>query len=106
MERAYSLLRVKSVSEDQRIVEGIASTPVLDRGADRVDPLGAKFTLPLPFLLQHSVKDAIGNVEYAKPTSAGISFRARLPFISEPGALKDLIDRAWQELKAGLLRGA
>lgn len=106
MDRAYSLLTVKAVSEDQRIVEGVASTPVLDRGQDRVNPLGAQFKLPLPFLWQHNAADAIGNVEYAKPTKEGIPFRARLPFIQEPGSLKDFIDRAWQELKTGLMRGA
>jgi hypothetical protein len=106
MDRAYSLLTLKSVNEDQRVIEGVASTPVLDRSADRVNPLGAKFTLPLPFLWQHNPREPIGNVEFARPNAKGIPFRARVPFIAELGPAKTRVDGAWQDLKAGLVRGA
>jgi hypothetical protein len=106
MDHAYSLLQIKSVNEDQRVIEGVASTPVLDRGRDRMNPLGAKFTLPLSFLWHHNPREPIGNVEYALPTAKGIQFRARLPFIAEPGPSKTRVDGAWQDLKHGLVRGA
>lgn len=106
VEHAYSVLQIKSISEDQRIIEGIASTPVLDRSADRMNPLGAKFSLPMPFLWHHNPREPIGSVEYAQPTDKGIPFRARLPFIKEDGPSKVRVDGAWQDLKHGLVRGA
>ena len=53
MKKAYSLLQVKSVDAEQRIIKGIASTPTPDRSDDIVDPQGAKFALPIPFLWHH-----------------------------------------------------
>src|SRR5512135_801284 len=50
--RAYSTILIKSINEDQRIIEGVASTPTADRVGDIVEPLGAKFNLPMPLLWQ------------------------------------------------------
>jgi HK97 family phage major capsid protein/HK97 family phage prohead protease len=105
MNRAYSILTVKAVDEDHRVIEGIASTPTADREGDVVEPMGAAFKLPLPLLWQHRADEPVGHVEFAKPTKDGIPFRARLAQIVDPGELKNSIDKAWQAVKAGLVRG-
>lgn len=105
MERAYSLLEVKSIDEDQRIITGIASTPAPDRMGDIVEPKGAEFKLPIPLLWQHRSSEPIGEVFDAKVTSAGIEIKARVLKIDEPGKLKDRIDEAWQSIKYKLVRG-
>lgn len=106
MDRAYSILTVKAVQDgDERVIEGIASTPSPDRMGDVVEPMGAKFALPLPLLWQHNHDEPVGFVDFAKPEAKGIPFRARLAKVDEPGALKDLVDKAWQSVKAGLVRG-
>ena len=103
--RAYSVFEIKSYDEDERIIEGIATTPTPDRMGDIVEPEGAKFALPVPLLWQHNSSAPIGNVEFAKVEKGGIRFRARLAKVTEPGTLKDRLDEAWQSIKAGIVRG-
>lgn len=103
-QRAYSFLEVKSISEDKRIIRGLATTPTPDRVGDIVEPLGVKFTNPMPFLWQHKHDKPIGTVKFDTPTANGITFEAELPIIDEPGALKDRVDEAWQSIKLGLVR--
>lgn len=103
--RAYSLLTIKAVNEDQRIIEGIATTPTTDRMGDIVEPDGAQFTLPLPLLWMHCSDEPVGHVTAAKVTKDGISIVAQLVSVAEPGKLKDRLDEAWQSLKSGLVRG-
>jgi HK97 family phage major capsid protein/HK97 family phage prohead protease len=105
MNRAYSILTIKAVDDEKRIIEGIATTPTTDRMGDIVEPDGAEFKLPLPFLWQHNSREPIGHVERAKISKDGITIIARLVKIDEPGALKDRLDEAWQSIKAGLVRG-
>jgi HK97 family phage major capsid protein/HK97 family phage prohead protease len=105
MKRAYSQLTIKSIDEDLRVIEGIATTPTPDRYGDIVEPDGAKYALPLPLLWQHNSREPIGHVETAKVAPDGITIKARLVKITEPGALKDRLDEAWQSLKSGLVRG-
>lgn len=102
---AASHLVVKRASGDgdQRIIEGIATTPTPDHVGDIINPMGAKYTLPLPLLFSHDHAKPIGRVEHAEPTKAGIKFRARIVSISEPGVLKDRVDEAWQSIKAGII---
>src|ERR1044072_2923535 len=104
MDRAYSLLDIKSVDEDKRIIEGIASTPTPDRMGDIVDPVGAKFKLPIKLLGQHDKTQPIGEVFFAKATKNGIPFKARIASLDEPGTLKNRLDEAWQSIKLGLVR--
>jgi HK97 family phage major capsid protein/HK97 family phage prohead protease len=103
MNRAYSVLSVKAVDDDKRVIRGIASTPSPDRMGDVVEPLGAKFKTPMPLLWQHQHDKPVGLVEFAQPNKEGIPFEARLPEITEPGVLKDRVDEAWQSVKAGLV---
>src|SRR6516164_9344830 len=106
MRRAYSTFKIKSVDAKRRIIEGIASTPSTDRVGDIVEPMGAKFSLPMPFLWQHDSNQPIGHVTEAKATKDGITFKAQLVTIKEPGRLKDRTDEAFQSLESGLVRGA
>jgi HK97 family phage major capsid protein/HK97 family phage prohead protease len=105
MKRAYSVLTVKAVNDEERVIEGIASTPSADRMGDVVEPMGAKFALPMPLLWQHQADKPVGFVEFAEPTKRGIPFRARLASVADPGAVRDRIEEAWQSVKAGLVRG-
>jgi HK97 family phage major capsid protein/HK97 family phage prohead protease len=98
MNRAYSILNIKSVDESERIIEGIASTPSTDRQGDIIESLGAKFNLPMPLLWQHRSSEPVGWVEMAQPTDTGIPFQARIAKVDEPGELKKLTDKAWQSL--------
>lgn len=103
--RAYSLLEVKAFDEDAREITGIATTPEPDRMGDIVDPLGAKFAAELPLLWQHRHDAPVGTVRFGKPTAKGIPFRASVAKIENPGQLKDLVDMAWDAVKAKLVRG-
>ena len=43
MDRAYSVLTIKSVDADRRVITGIATTPTPDRHGDIIEPLGVTF---------------------------------------------------------------
>jgi HK97 family phage major capsid protein/HK97 family phage prohead protease len=101
---AYATFEIKSLDNDQRVIEGIASTPTPDRIGDIMNPLGAKFALPMPLLWQHDSKSPIGQVMWAEARETGIPFRAKIANVTEPGRLKDRLDEAWQSIKSGLVR--
>jgi len=107
LQRAYSLLEVKSVDAAQRVVEGIASTPTPDRGGDVMDPAGAQFVLPMPFLWFHDDKNPIGEVFAADVRPDGIYIKAQVSTVTVPGRLKTLVDEAWAAFTANppLVRG-
>lgn len=105
MKRAYSLLTIRSIDEDLRIIEGVASTPTADRFGDVVEPMGAEYTLPIPLLWQHNSREPVGEVFEAKPGPDGIPFKARFAKVMEPGVLKDRLDAAWQSVKYKLVKG-
>lgn len=101
LKRAWSTIEFKAVDEDKRIIEGIASTPSTDRYEDVVEPEGAQYKLPLPFLWQHRHSEPIGWVEDVKTSAAGIRVRVRM---AAEGVTEE-IDKAWALIKAGLVRG-
>ncbi|MFL3604296.1 phage major capsid protein [Pseudomonas aeruginosa] len=103
--RAYSTLEVKALDDEKRVITGIASTPSPDRMQDVVEPKGAQFKLPIPFLWQHNHEEPIGHVTDAKVTQKGIEVSVQLTQVEEPGKLKDRLDEAWQSIKSGLVRG-
>jgi HK97 family phage major capsid protein len=105
--RAWSVLSIKAIDAEQRIVEGIASTPSPDRGGDVMEPKGAQFTLPMPFLWFHNQKDPIGEVFEADVRPNGIYIKARVSKVTTPGRLKTLVDEAWASFTATppLVRG-
>lgn len=102
--RAYSVLSIKAIDEDKRIVRGIATTPAVDRVGDIIDPLGVKFQNPLAFLWQHQHDKPIGSVDFGKATKDGIPFEANIAQTDEPGTLKDRLDEAWQSIKLKLVK--
>lgn len=104
--RAYSVLSVKSIDEDRRVIKGVATTPTPDRMGDIVDPLGVKFENPLAFLWQHQHDKPIGTVKFDKPTKTGIAFEAEIahPDTVESQGLKDRLQEAWDSVKTGLVR--
>lgn len=102
--RAYSLLEVRAFDEDTRKFSGVATTPTVDRVGDIIDPMGVKFTNPLPLLHQHFHDRPIGTVRFKRPTKDGIEFDAEIAKVEEPGALQDRVDTAWGEIKYGLVR--
>jgi HK97 family phage prohead protease len=102
--RAYSTFAVKSLDDEQRWFTGLATSPVPDRVGDIVDPLGVRYRNPTVLLHQHRHDSPIGEVRFARPSSAGVGFTAKIPKISEPGPLRDRVDTAWGEVKHGLVR--
>ncbi|AKI27420.1 HK97 family phage prohead protease [Moraxella catarrhalis] len=106
MTKAYSTLTVKSVTDndDERIITGIASTPSTDRDDDVLEPMGAKFALPIPLLWQHNHNQPIGEVVDARITEKGIEITAKIAKIDEDGKLKSRVDEAWQSIKSGLVK--
>ena len=70
MDRAYSVLEVKSVDADRRVITGIATTPTPDRIGDILEPLGVTYNNPLPLLLHHDPTQPVGTVIFDPPTAA------------------------------------
>ena len=107
--RAYSCLEIKASAETggRRTFKGIATTPATDRTGDIVEPKGAEFKLPIPLLWQHNSSDPIGWITSAKVTAAGIEIEGEVAsFPDDPeGDLAKRLTKAWQMLKAGLVRG-
>lgn len=103
--RCWSVLEIKAIDEDSRVITGIATTPGMDRMGDIVDPMGAKFAREIPLLWQHQHDKPVGSAELGKATKNGIPFKATIASLNDPGPLKDLLDMAWQAVKAKLVRG-
>lgn len=104
--RAYSVLEVKSVDEDKRIIRGMATTPSVDRVGDIIEPDGVQFKNPMPLLWQHKHDQPIGHTTFGKPTKAGIPFEAEFvhPDAVKSESLKDRLQMAWDSVKTGLVR--
>src|SRR5687768_10956735 len=102
MERAWSQFTVKSINDETRVIEGIASTRTTDRVGDIVEPMWANVSLPLPFLMHHGTKSPVGHVVRAKPNKEGIPVRVEFKQTDVPGGVKDRLDDAWQDVKLGL----
>lgn len=100
MNRAYGLLEIKEMDDDQRIITGLATTISADRVGDIVNPKGAKFSLPLPLLWQHDSSQPIGHVIEAKVSKNEILIKAQIA-----KGVSESIDHAWSLIKSGLVRG-
>lgn len=107
MKLAYSLLNIKAVDEEQWTIEGIATTPAPDRVDDIVEPKGAQFTLPVPFIYHHYREKPVGSVIEAKIMDEGIWVKIQMvkPKDVDSQELKDRLQLAWDEIKTGLIRG-
>jgi HK97 family phage prohead protease/HK97 family phage major capsid protein len=105
-EKAFGLLNIKAVDDRKRTFKGIASTITADRSADVVEPKGAQFKLPMPFLYQHDSRRPIGHITSASVSAGDIQVEGYIEDIPDaPPSLKERLDVAWAELKAGLVRG-
>lgn len=104
LRRAYSFIDVKSLGDEQRTIRGVATSPTVDRIGDIVEPMGVRYQNPSPLLHQHKNDAPVGIVTFAAPTQAGVSFEAKFPIIQEAGPLRDRVETAWGEIKAGLVR--
>lgn len=105
MNRAYSILEIKSFDEGKRTFSGVASTPASDRMGDIVEPKGAQFKLPVPLLWQHDSADPIGWVHQALVTAKGIEVHGEIAQVPDAGALRERLTQAWQMMRARLVRG-
>lgn len=102
MNKIFANFEVRAVQEDERIIEGVASTVRPDRMSDVVEPRGIVYALPVPFLLDHNHSEAVGEVEHVEVSDKEIRFRARIAKIVEAGPAKTLTDNAWSMIKNGL----
>ncbi|EIR5614719.1 HK97 family phage prohead protease, partial [Escherichia coli] len=106
LKRACSLLTVKSFSEDERVITGIASTPSPDRDGDILEPEGAEFGSTIPFLWQHDHSRPVGQCTVRR-VREGLEITAMLvkPVPDMPSQLAARLDEAWAAIKTGLVRG-
>ena len=105
MKRAYGFLQIKSVNDEQRIIEGMASTPSPDRMQDVVNPLSAKFSTPFPLLMGHDPNQPVGEVFEARPSAKGIAVKARIFKATQSRTLIERLDEAYESVKLKLLTG-
>lgn len=102
-EKAWSLLEVKSVSDEQRTVSGWATTPTVDRVADVVEPSGMVMRGPVKLHLYHKHDMPVGTVTFGKPTKDGVPFEATIPDVLEAGTVRERVNEAWHSIKYRLL---
>lgn len=112
--RAFALLNQLSFGEDKaasggkvrRIIRGIASTITPDRYGDVVEPLGAKFALPIPALWQHDSTAPVGTVTEATPgvMEIPVVMEIQAPD-TESETLNERLREAWASVTTGLVRG-
>lgn len=102
MNKATIDLSIKAVNDDQRLLEGWATRPEEDRVGDVVLPKGVVYKLPLPFLLDHDHRQAVGEVDRVEVSDKGIRFWAHIKKIAEDGDVKELCDAAWALIRNGL----
>lgn len=97
-------LEVRAADDGERRLTGVATTPVVDRMGDIVDPLGATYAEEIPLLLYHDSKMPVGVAYLGEATLKGIPFVAFIAKVTEPGALKTRCDEAWQSVRSGVLK--
>src|SRR5688572_8413714 len=105
LNRAYSVLEVKEIDEEKRVIRGIATTPSPDRVGDIVDPMGVTVAPDIPLFLYHDSNQTVGRAKFGKATKTGIPYEASIPIVKEAGRLKERVDEAWQMLKYKLITG-
>lgn len=103
--KLFSAILIKSVNDDAREFEGIASTPTPDKVKDTINPLGLSFQAETPLLIHHKHDQPVGTVQFGKPTPRGLPFKAKITKIDEPGIVKDRTDEAWHSVKTRLIKG-
>lgn len=103
MNRAWSLLEVKQVDDEQRVIRGVATSPTVDRVGDIVDPMGVSIRGRVKLHLYHKHDMPVGHVEFGKVSKGGIPFTAYLPEVAEAGIVRERVNEAWHSVKYKLL---
>lgn len=103
MRKAWSLLQVKQVEDEQRVIRGVATTPTADRVGDIVEPEGVVFRGPVKLHLYHKHDMPVGLLTFGKPTKKGIPFEAHIPDVKEEGIVRERVNEAWHSVKYKLL---
>lgn len=103
--KSFTSFKVKEVDGNPRRFKGTATTAKPDRVNDVLLPSGAVFELPIPLLMQHKLIDSVGLVISALVTDLGIEVEFEIPEIEEEGELKKIVDKAFQSIKYGLVKG-
>lgn len=104
-DRIYSVINIKEFDDVKREFVGIATTPSTDRMGDVVEPMGAKYSLPIPLLWQHDRNLPVGTITSIKMTKNGIEVRGSIATVESPAGLVARLEEAWSSLKAKLVRG-
>jgi HK97 family phage major capsid protein len=107
MNRAYSVLEIKSIDEETREFAGRATNISTDLMEDIVESNGAEFALPIPFLWQHQNDKPVGHVTQAQISDNEILVRGKLvkPYDGAPASWRERLEVAWADMKTGLVRG-
>lgn len=105
LRRAVTVFKAQDFDEEKRELNGIATTPTVDRMGDVVESSGARFRLPLPLLWQHDHAQPVGEVYAAKAGKDGIAIKARIYRAVQSENLKRRFDEAWESIKLGAVRG-
>lgn len=103
--KSFTSFVVKEVDGNPRRFKGTATTAKPDRVNDVLLPAGAVYELPIPLLMQHKLIDSVGLVISASVTNTGIEVEFEIPEIVEEGELKKIVDKAFQSIKYGLVKG-
>lgn len=106
-QQAFAAIVVKDFDDSKRTFKGVATTATPDRKDDIVDPKGAIFSLPIPFVYQHDSGQPIGWIDKAKLVGDQWQVEGRVA-TPEPNAPQTIVERlntAWYELKTKLVRG-
>lgn len=103
MHKAWSLLEVKQVNDERRIIRGIATSPTVDRVGDIVEPEGMIQRGPVKLHLYHKHDLPVGHVMFGKPTKKGTPFEAEIPDVKEAGTVRERVNEAWHSVKYKLL---
>lgn len=107
--KAFSKLQLKAVDEQNEnnnevTVEGLMTSPVVDRDNDIINPLGLEINTPFPLLLFHDHSKPVGEVVETKTTEEGVYFKAIIKKVQEEGIVKQRVDEAIHSLKYGLIK--
>ncbi len=99
--RLWTGFQIRSMDEDRRIIEGIATTS--DEALDGLilETRGIEFKLPIPFLYRHDDGQPLGNVIAAKVADNKIDVTIQ---IARAGTAT-FIDEKWRMIKEGVVRG-
>lgn len=99
--KSYSVLEIKSIDSEERVLSGLASLPNIDRDGDLVDPMGIMHRGHIPLLFNHDPTKPIGHLTSIKSTAAGMEIEA---VIAKDSGL-DWVEQSWKMIKSGVMRG-